>query len=469
MLGNIRAKAFCAAVATSVVCMLGTAAHAETLQQVFDLARQNDALLKSQAAQAAAGKETGNIYKAQLLPQASLQGTFARSNKDIHGMSCSPTIPNGCNNTEAGVKKGSLNVAQNLLNLEAWYDFKRGKKIAEQSDAVYRANEQDLILRVTQAYVNVLRSVDTYKTARAQEDAIARQLEQAKQRFDVGLIAITDVQESQATFDSAHVQTLSAQGNIGIAFEALEALTGQPITTIAPFADEMPVRLPEPQQQAAWEKLALENNPLLAASQLAAEAARDNAKARRAAHLPTIMGSYQYSDSNTSVDYTDNATVPLLHDIDRGNTVALSVNIPLYSGGGTSARQRQAYAQQMAAEDTLTDNRRNLVQNARSLHLAVRTDVERVSAQKQAIVSAKSALDATQAGYEVGTRNIVDVLDAQQRLYQARLAHANARYQFILDTMRLMQTAGTLDAENIQKLNNFAQADKNFTRASFGE
>lgn len=456
--------------AASVFCLAGAPAQAETLQQVFDLASQNDALLKAQAAQAAAGRETGNIYKARLLPQANLQGSMARSDSDLHGsMGCPATIPNGCNNTEAAVKKGSLNVAQNLLNLEAWYDYKRGKKIAEQSDAMYRANEQDLVVRVTQAYVNALRSVDTYKTARAQEDAIARQLEQAKQRFDVGLIAITDVQESQATFDSAHVQTLSAQGNIGIAFEALEALTGQAINAVAPFADEMPVRLPEPQQQTEWEKLALENNPQLAASQLAAEAARDNAKARRSAHLPTLVGSYQYNDSNTSVDYTENTTVPMMHDIERGNTVAISLNIPLYSGGATSAMQRQAYSQQMAAEETLTDNRRNLVQNARSLHLAVRTDVERVSAQKQAIVSAKSALDATQAGYEVGTRNIVDVLDAQQRLYQARLAHANARYQFILDTMRLMQTAGTLGPDNVQKLNSFVQADKNFSRNTLGQ
>ena len=451
-----------AGVLTGVFAMAGGLASADTLQQVYELARQNDALLKAQSAQAAAGRETANIYRSALLPQASLNGSAVETENDLRGTKCI-TRGGHCDNVNTDVETGSLDVAQNLVNVEAWYDYQQGKKLSERSDAQYRSDELELLVRVTEAYVGVLRAIDTYQTALAQEKAIARQLEQTKQRFDVGLIAITDVQESQATFDSAHVQTLNALGFIGIAFEAVEVLTGQPLETIAPLSDQLPVKMPEPAAQAEWERLALENNPDVAVSALSAEAARANAQARRAAHLPTLVGTFQHSDSDSSTHYH-----PVnIHDDSNGDMVALHLNVPLFSGGGISAQRRQAYEQQMAAEDMYTFSRRNAVQRARSYHLAVATDIQRVAAEQQAIISAQSALDATQAGYEVGTRNIVDVLDAEQRLYRAKLNHANARYQYILNMLRLLQTAGTLSPENLQRLNQWLEPARSFSRAQY--
>jgi outer membrane protein len=452
-----------ACVLTVFGAVLAVPTFAETLEEVYQLARQNDALLKAQAAQAAAGRETGNIYRSALLPQVALDGTKYNSDMDIGGYRCA-AVNGRCDNVETDSERGAARVSQNILNMEAWYDYQQGKKLTEQADAQYRADEMDLLVRVTETYILVLRAIDNYQTALAQEKAIERQLEQTRQRFDVGLIAITDVQESQATYDSARVETLSALGNIGIAFEAVEVLTGRPLEKIAPLADGLPVKMPQPEAQAEWERLALENNPNLAVSTLSVQAARENAKARKAAHLPTITGSFEHIKENGTID--DNNPGSLSDDQD-GNVFALNLRVPIYSGGGTSATQRQAYQQQIAAEETLANNQRNAVQGARSYYLAVSTDIQRVSAQKQAIVSAQSALDATQAGYEVGTRNIVDVLDAQQRLYRAKFLYENARYSYILNTLRLLQTAGTLADENIIKFNQWLLPEKSYSRSQF--
>ena len=451
-----------AGIAASVCAALACPVGAETLQEVYQLARQNDAQLKAQAAQAAAGRETGNIYKAALLPQAELDADKSKSDMDVGGYRCT-AIGGNCNNIETDTTRTGVRVSQNILNMEAWYDFKKGKKLSEQADAQYRADETELLVRVTDTYIRVLRAIDTYQTALAQEKAIERQMEQTKQRFDVGLIAITDVQESQATYDAAHVETLSALGNIGIAFEAVQVLTGQPLEKIAPLADGLPVKMPQPEAEAEWERLALANNPDLAVSALSVDAARENAKARKSAHLPTVYGSFEHSDSNGEIDYNPGD----VNDDSDGNVVAINLRIPLYSGGGISASRRQAYQQQIAAEETYTNNQRNAVQGARSYYLAVSTDIQRVAAQQQAIVSAQSALDATQAGYEVGTRNIVDVLDAEQRLYRAKLFYANARYQYILNTLRLLQIAGTLSDDNVLKLDQWLQPEKSYSRSQF--
>jgi outer membrane protein len=453
-----------AGVVAGICAALACPAGAETLQEVYQLALQNDALLKAQAASAAAGRETGNIYKAALLPQAELDANKSRSDTDVAGYRCAALPGKGnCNNVVTDTVRDGVRVSQNILNMEAWYDFQKGKKLSERADAQYRSDEMELLVSVTQAYVGVLRAIDNYQTALSQEKAIERQLEQTKQRFDVGLIAITDVQESQATYDSAHVETLSALGNIGIAFEAVQVLTGQPLEKIAPLSEGFPVKMPQPEAQAEWERMALENNPDLAVSALSVDAARANAKARKAAHLPTISGSFEYTNSNGTIDYNPGN----LNDDAEGNVVALNLRIPLYSGGGVSASRRQAYQQQIAAEETFTNNQRNAVQGARSYYLAVSTDIQRVAAQQQAIVSAQSALDATQAGYEVGTRNIVDVLDAEQRLYRARYLYANARYQYVINMLRLLQTAGTLSDNNVLKFNQWLQPEKSYSRSQF--
>lgn len=463
MQGSVWVNTFRASVLAGVCTVFCSQASAETLQEVYQLAKQNDALLKAQAAQAAAGRETGNIYRAPLLPQAELNASKAKSDTDVSGYRCVGAGSTYCGDIDTRSSRTALRVSQTLLNMEAWYDFQKGKKLGEQADAQYRADEMNLVVRVTEAYIDVLRAIDNYQTAQAQEKAIERQLEQTKQRFDVGLIAITDVQESQATYDSAKVETLSALGSIGIAFEAVEQLTGQRLEKIAPLAEGLPVKMPPPATQAEWEKMALENNPNLAVSVLAVDAARENTKARRAAHLPTIYGSFEHSNDNNDMDFGAVSG----NDDQEGNVVAVNLRVPIFSGGGVSAARRQAYQQQMAAEETLTNNQRTTVQGARSYFLAVTTDIQRVAAQQQAIVSAQSALDATQAGYEVGTRNIVDVLDAEQRLYRAKLLYSTARYKYILDMLRLLQIAGTLSEDNVQKLNQWLLPEKNYLRSQF--
>lgn len=397
--------------------------QAETLSEIFALASDNDAQLKSARYSWLADREVAAISRAALLPQISLGASYSESDYDSSSI-----------DTEA--EQYSATLSQSLFNMGNWASYQQGKQLANQADAQFRKNEQDLIVRVARAYTSALAALDAYETAKAEEAAIGRQLEQTKQRFEVGLIAITDVHESQASFDTAVVKRVKSQGDIGIAFEALEVITGQQIHGINPLTEAFPVNMPETSRDE-WVNLALSNNPDLIASRYAVEAARENARAKSAAHLPTLSGQIQYNDQDTRLS-------PGFDTDQKGAVVTFSLNVPLYSGGGISASKRQAWYQLDAAREKLTSVERNAIQAARSQHLAVSTDVASVKAQQQAIISAQSALDATRAGYDVGTRNIVDVLNAEKLLYQTKLAWLNSRYQFIIDMLELKAVSGTL-------------------------
>ncbi len=436
--------------ASTLAC---STASGETLLEIFNLAQQNDALLRSQEATYLADKETENITRSPLLPQLSFNGNYSESEIDDNRFGI----------TRDGQSENyDVTLDQKLFDLESWYAHKQGKKITEQAEAQFVSDQQDLIVRVVQSYTDVLRAIDAYTTAKAEEAAIGRQLEQTKQRFEVGLIAITDVYESQASYDNALVNSLNAQGEIGIAFEALETLTGQPVNSIAPLVESFEVRDPDPYEREAWVNLALENNADLLVSMLQMDAALQNAQSKRAAHYPTLSGRYQYLDNDTDT------TPPVLTDPDQeGHVVSVNLNVPIYSGGGTSASRRQAWQQHTAATELYQNTRRNTIQSTRSFHLVVTTDVARVKALKQTIISTQSALDATKAGYDAGTRNIVDVLNAERALYQAQRDWLNARYQYITDFVQLSKSAGTLLAEDIARFSTQTDGDNQYYRSQY--
>jgi len=432
-------------------------AHAETLAEVFALAQQNDTLIRSQRATYMANRETENIGRSALLPQVDFNGGYSEATIDNNLVSG----PNS--ERDVDTENYDLTLNQTLFNLETWYTFRQGKKISQQAEAQLLSDEQDLILRVVQAYTDVLAAIDAYETAKASEAAIGRQLEQTRQRFEVGLVAVTEVYESQATYDNAVVTSLTTKGDIGIQFEALETLTGQPIETIAPLITDFEVRDPVPAGRDEWVSLALENNADLKVSQLSMESSLQNAKAKRAAHYPTVSGTYQLNN-----DDTNNDPALIAGDIDQESEI-LSVNlrVPIFSGLGVSASRRQAWEQYNAATELYGNTKRTTIQSARSLHLAVTTDVARVAAQKQAIVSARSALDATQAGYDAGTRNIVDVLNAEQALYLAQNNWHNSRYQYINDMLNLKKVSGTLVAEEVETFSRATDGMNQISRFDF--
>jgi outer membrane protein len=447
-------------VAIGLLALAPFGASANSLQDIYELALKNDAQLQADKAGYEAGKEYSAIARAGLLPQINANYNY-RDGKSDYTEVPSTSIRNGETNTTS--KGWDLSLTQPLFNMSAWYDYKKGQKLSEQAEARFGADQQSLIVRVATAYFNVLRSVDKLETTIAEQNAFAHQLDQVKQRFDVGLTAITDVHEAQAAYDSALAATLEARGSLSISYEALEVLTGKAEDQIAPLSDKFPVVNPTPADRAEWVNFALKNNYNLKAAKFNSDAAANNASAARADHLPTVTASLGYSKNDSDGDFKN---TPFENE-NKGSSVSVGVNIPIFSGLRTSSLARQAVSQGLQAQEQYNSTQRSTIQNARSLHLSVETDVARIAARKQATVSNQSALEATQAGYEVGTRNLVELLQAQSKLYQARRDYSNALYDYVIDTIKLREVAGMLTPADVQEVDKWLQAGVSVSRAKY--
>ncbi len=444
-----------------------------TLSEIYEQAVQNDPQLRAAHAAYLAGQESKNIGRAGLLPQIFATGQY----EELETSGSTSTVL-GQNaqfgrkgHTDTDSEGYSLTLSQPLFDLPAWFSFQQGKAISEQARLQFAADQQTLILRTADAYFEVLRARENLETALAQEKAIQRQLEQTKERFEVGLLPITDVHEAQAAYDDARVNTLEARGALDIAFEGLTVLTGEPHQQLAGLMADFPVVPPEPLNREDWVQFALQNNFSLQATRYQRDAADENAKSKKYEHAPTLSGSMSYSDNQTDsefrgTDFNTNQFFTSPSDTDQeGRTIGLQLTVPIFTGGLVSAERRQAYQQYVQAEEIFIGAQRNTVQQARSQHLLVLTNSARVKARSQAITSADSALEATQAGYEAGTRNIVDVLVAQRNLFQARRDYANARYDYIGSLLRLKEVAGQLSPEDIYQLNAWLDPGINVVKA----
>jgi outer membrane protein len=436
-------------------------ASANSLLDVYELALQNDAQLKADKAKYEAGLENRTIARAGLLPQINANAQISKSDIETTNNLTNTSLKDDTTN-----KGWEISLSQPLFNMASWYNYQQGARLSAQAEAQYGADQQSLIVRVAEAYFNVLRSVETLEATIAEEKALAKQLEQTKQRFDVGLTAITEVHEAQAAFDSARAATLVARGNLSINYEALEVLTGKPEDKVAPLSPKFPVVAPVPANRADWVEFSLQNNYALKASKLQADASLQNAKAYRSGHLPTLRADLGYSDNDSENDHGSTTGGPT--DVTReGTVVSLRLDVPIFSGGATSGRSRQAYAQYTQAQELYNSTQRNTIQATRSLHLSVETDVANVQARKQAIVSSQSALEATQSGYEVGTRNLVEVLLAQRTLYQARRNYSDALYTYVIDTIKLREVAGMLTPADVQEIDKWLLDDALVSRSQY--
>ena len=448
--------------------LLAGPTSADTLLDIYELALENDALLKSRVAQYNADIELEKLALAPLLPQARAGYSITDSETDT-------TSPNVYLNPETNqldtidvtstrntdTDGYDVSLSQTLFNLSAWFGWRAGKETSLQAEATLSAAQQDLIVRVVQSYFGVLRAQDNLRASLAQERAFERQLEQTRQRFEVGLIAITDVYEAEAARDLAQVTRIVDENNVAVAKENLSVLTGQPPGELYVLGAEFDPRPPEPSDRSAWVDFALENNNQLAAARFAEEAARQNATSLKMGHAPTVTATYRYQDTETtgSIRQDPESLFNFDPDSDQTNeTWQIRFDVPLFAGGSISANRRRAAEQFNVARESRINLTRNTVTQARSLHMTVMSDVSRVKARKQAIISTQSALDATQAGYEVGTRNIVDVLNAQDRLFAAQRDYANSRYDFVINSLRLKEVAGTLSPEDIARLEGFLLA-----------
>lgn len=441
------------------IALASHSAHADTLLDIYDAALKSDPVLKTQQAEYRAAQETRRIARSQLLPQVG--GQYAVGNTDVDNsggqpvqlepLPAPPTYLSG--DTDVDTKTATLSLTQAIFDLNKWFRFKSGTAIGEQAKAQFAVDQQDLIVRSAEGYFNVLRSQDNLASSRSEEAAIQRQLEQTKQRFDVGLIAITDVHEAQAANDLARVARLADEGQLSIANESLTVLTGQVHSGLWQLAETYPIANPTPATVNEWVDTAIKNNYGLKAAHFGTRAAYQEAQAAKAQHYPTVDGSYSWQDQEMDGDLSAFSS-----DESTTRMWAVALKVPIFAGGGVSAQRRQAYERYNATREGQDTVLRNTIAATRSLHIAVTTDVLRVAAYKQGITSAQSALDATKAGYEVGTRNVVDVLNAQRVLFKSLRDYANARYDYVINQLRLKKQAGSLSPQDIHDLNKWLKA-----------
>lgn len=416
----------------------------DTLIDIYDLAKINDHQLKSDHAEYLAGQEAAAISRSALRPQITGTASLSKTDTNTSGNTSS-------SDTETDNTSYQISLVQQLLNANAWNTYEQGKVQTQLAEAQYKVSEQSLMIRSAQAYFDTLRAMDQLQTDIAEEKAQSTLLEQTRQRYEVGLISINDVHETQAAYDNAVASRINSDASVGIRLDALTVITGKLHNDIAPLKDTFVVVEPEPKNKQAWVDFALANNLELNVSALAAEVSLLGEKAAKSNHLPTLNGSISYTDSDSDSDTDSLGTVT---NTDT-NSAAFSLNfsMPLYTGGNLSALQRQAAQSAIQAREDWLFTQRSTIQSTRSLYLSVTTGIAQLKARKQAIISNESALSATKAGYDAGTRDIVDVVNAQSNLFQAQRNHLDTLYDYIVNTLLLKQAAGILQLSDIQSLN----------------
>ena len=419
----------------------------ESLLDIYNEALENDPTYKAAEYSYLADKELKVQGRAALLPSITLSGSTNWNeyyqNKELQQQYNSFST--------------SARVTQPLFRLDTWFQYRQSKSLTDAAEADFAFEQQNLLVRTAELYFGVLRAIDNLNAAISEEKAIKKQLDQAKQRFEVGLSAITGVQEAQLAFDLSKAARIRTEGSLYSARESLNALIGREIFSLNELGDGLLIDLPTPSSKEKWVELALENNYQLKAAYLRKKAAKSSARSVASNHLPKIdiVGSQSESETN-QFNYEgfniNGQGIPVPSVTGRRN-YAIQLSMPLFQGGAVNSRRKQAYSQYERANENTLFTERRIIQEVRSQFSNVLTLVANVNAQKQAVVSATSALEATQVGYKVGTRNVVDLLQAEKNLYSAEKNLANAKYDYILANLRLGLASGTITPADIVKIN----------------
>lgn len=444
---------------------------AEDLIAVYQQAVAQDPLIREADANRQAYRESKPQAIANLLPQIGatanldrnkFEGTSDQAQVLTDGEQAGTiTILSTSGVREPETEAWAVTLRQSVFRWENWVALKRADKTVAQAEADYAAAEQDLILRVSTSYFEVLAARDNLDAQQANLEAVNRQLEQAEKRFEVGLIAITDVQESRAARDNAAANVIAAKRQLATTEEQLREITGEKYSQLRKPGDDLPLKSPVPATEDEWVRISMEQNLALVSSRLAADIARDDVRSAFGGHLPSIDFTATYGNDTTTTGQTfppfppnfpDERSVSLDNDTDA-TLLGLQFNLPIFSGGGTRSRVRQQEYLWQAARQRLERTSRETERQARDAYLGVISEVARVNALKQALESSRTALKATEAGYEVGTRTTVDVLAARGNVVQAFTNLSRAKYDYLLNVIRLREAAGTLDTDAIVEIN----------------
>lgn len=438
------------------------AAGAADFAQVYQDALANDPTFQQAHANYMAAREAKPEAWAVLLPQIS--GSAGKSWTHTSGVNTQVSSSGGGpapfsfhSTDDIVAKQWSLNLSEDLFSWADWMNLKAANSQVAEAQANYEAAAQNLILRTATAYFNVLSALDTLQAQESSLQAFDLQLQQANKRFQVGLIAITDVEQARAARDTAAAAVISAKQSLATAEDQLEVITGRQYDTLSEPGSDMPLVTPSPANQNQWVQTSLQQNLSLIASRLAADVARDNVRVAFGGHLPilSLVASRSFNSSNTDESIVGIGTFNGLPGWANDRQIGLQVTVPIFSGGGTEARVHQAQYQWIAAKDAVEQASRSTVQQARDAYLGVISGIAHVQALDQALTSSQTAYRATEAGYRVGTQTEVDVLNSLSTLVQARTNYASSRYAYITSVVQLRYAAGTLDSNEVQAINHW--------------
>ncbi|PRB84034.1 TolC family outer membrane protein [Pseudomonas sp. MYb185] len=438
-------------VAIVLAGLSGPALAKSDLLTIYQEALLNSADLAAAEADALARQEVLPQARALLLPNIGLGAGVAREHVDIEDR--------GSDSYSTHYYQASL--TQPLFRADRWFNYQAAKSQTEQARVEFSAVQQQLIMDVAQAYFNVLRASDNLATARAEEAAFERQLEQARERFEVGLSARTDVLEALAGFDTARATRITATTNLDVSYQALTRLTNRDHPELLGMGHDLPILAPTPGDMQQWVDTAAAQNLSLQAYRLAIDSASDALRSSKAGYAPAVDAFVRYNDSYGGARLGGvGAGISGTGDTEL-TQFGVEMTLPLFTGGGTTSRVRESTFRLTQAEQASEAELRRIVERTRNLFRTVTSSVEEVEARRQSIISSKAALDATQTGYEVGTRNVVDVLDAQRNLYRAVRDYNDARYNYIIDNLGLKQAAGTLSPQDLEDLSAWLNPDYN--------
>jgi outer membrane protein len=425
----------------SLLLGLSTPAWTDDLVTVYQLALEADPQYQAAIEAHNAALEVIPQSRAALLPNIAITGDVSRNRFD----------PRKSGDTSYSTNQTySVGLRQPLYQRERWLQLEQADNRVVQADATLLAAQQDLLLRVARRYFLVLGAQDNLAFVEADKDAIARTLDQAKQRFDVGLAAITDTLEAQARYDIAVSDAINADRLLDDTREALRELTGELPVAPEVLKAEIPLLAPEPVDQHTWVSAAVEQNPLMLAARAATAVAKQEIQVQNSGHYPTVdmVADYSYRDTEfggfTPLERNDSA-------------IGVQINLPLYQGGLVSSQTRQSRYQYNEAREEQVKQLRATERQTRDNYRGVISGISKVEALQHAVLSNEKAVEAAETGFEVGTRAIVDVLDAQRELLRARRDYARSRYDYLLDTLRLKQAAGILHETDLMQMNQWLE------------
>ena len=445
------------------VCLVTSPAFAVDLIGVHDLAIKSDPQLQAASYRKDATGENTRQAWANMLPtlSGSANRNWGRTTTRIGEVQFGDEVsPKTKQFSDIDTESYSLSLRQSLYSQSNYENLDIARGQVSQAEAAYNIAYQNFLVRVAGAYFSVLTAQDGVIFAEAEEKALQRQYEQAEQRFEVGLTAVTDVHEARASYDNARARAIVSRNTLADTKEAIYELTGEYFDDYEPLQEVLPLVRPLPDSPDEWVDIAMQYNPNVVFAQFEVEIADSNVRLQRSGHYPSLdlVGGTNHFTNNkrtfTSLTGENFATGEVKSD---DHQIGLQLRVPIYQGGAITSRTRQARYLLNAVHSDLDQSQRAVARATKNAYRAVIAGIEQVGAFNQAMVSAESALEATQAGFEVGTRTIVDVLIAQQRYFQAQRDNSLARHTYIVDHLRLKAAAGVLEGQDLQKVNDILE------------